>query len=1183
MKGGVTFFRSSSSEALRTYFFSPEAVNTDYYLGFTPEGHAERMIWTVERGLRVGEIGADGYAAWVDFSDSETGESRGTVRKNSVRFVEKNINVDKSLSLAAAVNSRVEVALNSAQRQAAEAMTAYVAEHARTRIGPAGAQRQVRVERIETVTHAHAVSRENEPHPHIHWQVGARVFAEGKWRQLDTADFAKHSSALNALGENAMHADPELRRVLAAEGYTFDPATGQVTELGPYVEAFSTRAAQIRRNKELLEANWKADPVNAGKVPGPGLRSEWDHMAWNGTAELTYIDAELIPRPAKEASEGGLKQRWAQELAAMGFQAPESRTQPSPESIYQDSVLDRGSLAQSTLDRLAGIRSTWSTADIRAEATRQLTASGYAAEPDELATVREKLVAAVEAQCRSISDPRIAPPETARHWTNESIIETEDELKTRLAARAAAPGPVFSAADVQKVYPRLNDEQAEAAAVLTAGTRLSVIEGYAGAGKTALLKAAAESRGEEAPMLTVTPTLKAAQQARSAGADACSLHKLLHVNGYRWNENNQWSRLTPGEADPATGQAFQLPAPGDEYYLAEDTQLVVDEAGMLDQQAAHALLRLADEREAGLALMGDRAQLAAVGRGGVLDIAARTTTHHVELDQVHRFGTDADYAEISQKLRNREDIPETFDRLHQRGNVRLHATEEEALHAVASEAVAEIQAKRSIALTVPTNAKAAELNRSIQAERLFTGQIKAHPTPATGSDGLDIHPGDTVMTRSNNKELGVANRESFRVVSVHQHGALTIAGEDDRHHRLDADYVAEHVHLGYAVTDYGNQGSTVDHGSVFLEEGMSGGGAYVGATRGRQENTIHIVAEDPDQAREKFTQIMGTDRADRGLDQARRELAEELAGLHPEPAPQPLSERAQRYLETLEERRHTWQQYAEYTKPLHKHTQQVEDFRARYETTLGQARRDANDAARQSHKAQQEAAQIYQQRRAEIYQQTRQRVGHQMRSLQTQEGHARNAGLIDVQGHKPKARQMREALEIEHGMEAPRGKRRIKNQHWTEDHDWVDQVAKKATNDALPADPSVLRAQEYADRAAKDAQHATENKERIAQQWNTEVGDAPKVTLRRDRAQKPITYEDAQHQIKKLDQRITWASNPENQAQVLETLDNARQRQQKQATKRQAARTRRLDPLKPVPQTAYMPPPTRDTGPEIDL
>lgn len=1191
MKGGVTFFRSAASAAVRTYFFSPEAVNSDYYLESTPEGHAEQMIWTPERGLRIGDIGADEYAAWVDFTDPETGESRGRVRKNSVRFIEKNINIDKSLSLTAAVNPRVEAAVNQAQRKMAEAMTAYAAEHFVTRVGPAGAQRQVNVEQLEVVTHAHAVSRENEPHPHLHWQVGGRVYAEGAWRQLDTADAAKHSAALNALGENVLHADPQLRHVLASEGYTFDPGTGKVAELEPYIEAFSTRAAQIRENKELLEANWHADPVNAGKTPGPGVRSAWDHMAWNGTAELEHIDAELTPRPQKtELADPRLNQRWATELTAMGFQPPE--TNPAAEAdVTEVPKPSRMELTEQTLAALTGSRSAWSSADIRAEATRQLTASGYVAEQGELATMREKLVGTVEGQCRSMADPRITAPETARHWTTQGIIDTEDELKTRLAARAAEPPPSsLTAGEVQEIFPGLNDEQAEAAAALAVGSRLSVIEGYAGTGKTAMQGAAAEIRGDRR-MLTVTPTTKASQEARTAGAEACSLHKLAYAHGFRWNQHNQWTRLAPGQIDPSTGQVFQPPPIDSEYRLGPDVQIVVDEAGMLDQEAARALFILADEHDADVALIGDRAQLSAVGRGGVLDIAARVTTHHIELDQVHRFGTDADYADISKKLRNRQDLPETFNRLYQRGNIRIHPTTEDAQQAIATAAATDIHHHREVALTVPTNAAAAELNATIQAERLNAGQVSAgqgskHQNPATGSDGLNIHVGDTVMTRSNNTELGVANRESFRVVTVHGDGALTIAGVDRRHQHIDAAYVTEHVHLGYAVTDYGNQGTTVDHGSVLLEEGMSGGGAYVGATRGREDNTVHIVAEDADEARAKFTRIMATDRADRGLDQARRNLAEELAGLDLESAPQPLSERVQRYVETLEERRHTWQQYAEYAKPLHEYAQQVEGFRARHGTIRDQAVVDAGDAARQARQAQQDATQVAEQRRSEIYQQARQRVGYQMRSLQTIEGHARNAGLLDLKGHKPKAHQAREALEAEHGLQIPRGKRRIKHQHVTQDHDWVDQVAKKATNDALSADPSVLRAQAETHQAAQQAQHAAEVKEQIAQAWDTEVGDKPDVTLRRDRRQEPITYEVAQRRIEELDQRISFASHPENQDQVIEQLDAVKQRQQQQAAKREAARARprvpELDPHSPAYQAAYRPPlPTRDTGPDL--
>src|SRR5699024_7869927 len=148
------------------------------------------------------------------------------------------------------------------------------------------------------------------------------------------------------------------------------------------------------------------------------------------------------------------------------------------------------------------------------------------------------------------------------------------------------------------------------------------------------------------------------------------------------------------------------------------------------------------------------------------------------------------------------------------------------------------------------------------------------------------------MTRSNNPDLGVANRESFRVVQVHSDGGLILAGEDQRHHHITPAYVRDHIHLGYAVTDYGNQGTTGDHGSVrlqssisggggdrgcvLLESSMSGGGVYVGATRGREDNTIHIVADDLEDAKAQFITTMTRDRADRGLDQARADLAAQL-------------------------------------------------------------------------------------------------------------------------------------------------------------------------------------------------------------------------------------------------------------------------------------------------------------------
>ena len=64
---------------------------------------------------------------------------------------------------------------------------------------------------------------------------------------------------------------------------------------------------------------------------------------------------------------------------------------------------------------------------------------------------------------------------------------------------------------------------------------------------------------------------------------------------------------------------------------------------MLDQDTTIALLTLIAEAGATVALVGDPAQLPAIGRGGVLDIAAQTSGHTYDMTEVHRF-TDPTYA-----------------------------------------------------------------------------------------------------------------------------------------------------------------------------------------------------------------------------------------------------------------------------------------------------------------------------------------------------------------------------------------------------------------------------------------------------------------------------------------------------------------------------------------------------------
>ena len=155
--------------------------------------------------------------------------------------------------------------------------------------------------------------------------------------------------------------------------------------------------------------------------------------------------------------------------------------------------------------------------------------------------------------------------------------------------------------------------------------------------------------------MVVTPTLKAAQVAQEqVGAAAFTSAWLVHQHGFRWDEDGHWSR-NPVPRDALSAHALLLP--GD--------LLLVDEAGMLDQDVARALLTIADETGARIAFVGDRHQLPAVGRGGVLDHAARWARPEacLELETVHRF-TDPEYADLTLLMRTGQTPGEVFDMLH---------------------------------------------------------------------------------------------------------------------------------------------------------------------------------------------------------------------------------------------------------------------------------------------------------------------------------------------------------------------------------------------------------------------------------------------------------------------------------------------------------------------------------------
>lgn len=574
-------------------------------------------------------------------------------------------------------------------------------------------------------------------------------------------------------------------------------------------------------------------------------------------------------------------------------------------------------VASRALDRCAAAASAWAAHTVTEHAMRIITEYGVRATPEEVSEFVQVATALALEDCFSILPPDAPRLEHVTHLTSVRVMQAETELRDLITARVPEREPKHP--DVQHLAEAagLDAGQTEAAAAVASADPLVIVEGAAGSGKTTMLATAIVAMNERGGLVrVVAPTKKAADVTHQAlGMPADSVAALVHAHGYRWNRDGVWTRLTSGDIDPETGRAYT--GPPEAARLRRGERIVVDEAGMLDQDSALALFTVAAETGATLALVGDRAQLPAVGRGGVLDMAVQIRGRTIDMAEVHRF-TDPAYAELSIRLRGRDDPAAIFARLQSLGLVHLHADTDELHEHIAT------QRSDGQALTVATNDEATRLNARIRDERVRAGAVDDGMT-TTGSDGLPVGRGDLIQTRKNDTALGVANRQQWIVQHVEEDGtvwAVEADNERKREHtvRLPASYVAEHAHLAYASTAYGVQGVTVPVSHTILTDAMTGPAIYVGMTRGKNENQLHIIADNLADAREQFIDAMERDRADRGLTDATQQAQEAVRGLVDDgPVKLVRTEIAalERRAERAEARAALWQQASDALDELH--------------------------------------------------------------------------------------------------------------------------------------------------------------------------------------------------------------------------------------------------------------------------
>lgn len=149
----------------------------------------------------------------------------------------------------------------------------------------------------------------------------------------------------------------------------------------------------------------------------------------------------------------------------------------------------------------------------------------------------------------------------------------------------------------------------------------------------------------------------------------------------------------------------------------------------------------------------------------------------------------------------------------------------------------------SVAITTASAGTARAINVEIQRRR----NPRRTGASVALADGTSVFVGDQVATRRNDAALttdtgsSVRNRQTWTVNEVGNDGSLTLADPKRGRMQLPARYVGRHIELGWAVTGYGNQGVTTDHGICVVEPSSSRAGIYVAMTRGRGRNVAWIV------------------------------------------------------------------------------------------------------------------------------------------------------------------------------------------------------------------------------------------------------------------------------------------------------------------------------------------------------
>ncbi len=793
------------------------------------------------------ELGPVARAEAVGVIEAEE-QARGTRR--AVAGYDFTFSIPKSASVLWAVaDAGTQALIADAHHAAVAEVVAFMErEVAATRTGATGrdgAVAQVDVTGLIATAFDHYDSRAGDPHLHTHVVISNKVqtVLDGKWRSLDGRPMHAATVALSELHE-AVFAD-HLTRMFGVEweardmGRDRNPAWAIAAVPEELVKEFSTRARHIDAETDRLIDAYVAE---RGRRPAPA------------TIMKLRAQATLSTRPEKEVrSLADLTVDWRGRAgrilgADVAGWARSVTANEAPLLLRADDLPLEviASLGQSVVEAVGEKRSTWRRWNLTAEAARQTTAYRFASTQDREAIVG-LVVDAAEAASLRLTPPELTTSPTAfrrpdgtsvfrpKHSTvfsSEALLAAEDRLLDR--ARTTT-GPTVPLATVERITARPDrdgrrlgaDQAAALAKIALSGRMVDVLVGPAGAGKTTAMSAlrrAWESEHGRGSVVGLAPSAVAAQV---LGDDL----GITTENTAKW-----W------EVHERTGATFR-----------KGQLVIIDEASLAGTLSLDRITHLAEQAGAKVLLVGDYAQLQSPTAAGAFALLVHDRDDAPELVDVHRL---VHSWEKTASLGLRHGDASVIDAYMQHDRIAEGDTAA-MIDAAYTAWRADTLAGKTTVLVADTRESVLALNQRARADLILDGTVNARREVEL-HDGTRAATGDTVITRHNDRRLRagrgwVRNGDRWTVTEVRDDGSLTLRRAGRKWGAsvvLPADYAAEHVELGYAVTAYRAQGITTDTAHVLADSSTTRENFYVAMTRGAEANMAYVAVDRPDAAHE---------------------------------------------------------------------------------------------------------------------------------------------------------------------------------------------------------------------------------------------------------------------------------------------------------------------------------------------